>query len=220
MASSVSENDTQNDEVLVQRAREGDGEAFGKLVERHHANCVNVATFILRDRAEAEDEVQKACWNALRHLDQYRDRGGPGFSAWLSRIVKNQCLMLIRTRSRARLVHLDAVFNRERGCRLELPSVDSDAEKKLMEHQISEVLHRQIRLIPPLLRSVIVLRDVEELSMSAVAARLQITIPAAKSRLLRERQELRERVLAHCSNKGKGRACLHHVRTLHTSATV
>ena len=218
MSGSECDNDTQNDRVLVQRAREGDREAFGKLIERHYGSCVNIAAYILRDRAEAEDEVQKACWNALRHLDQYCDQG-IGFSAWLTRIVKNQCLMLIRVRSRARWVHLDADVIRERGRRIELPSKDSDAEQALMAHQMREMLHREIRLIPSLLRNVIVLRDVQGLSMSTVAAELQITVAAAKSRLIRARRELRERVLAHSSNVG-GRACVRQAHILGGSATV
>ena len=189
---------TQNDEELVERAREGDKDAFGKLIERYHAKCINIATFILRDRAEAEDMVQKAYCSAFCHLDQYQD--GPGFDCWLLRIVKNQCLMLIRVRSQARLVYIDDA-DRERGRPFELVSKDRDAEQDLAEREMCEVLHREIRRIPPLMRNVLVMRDVEELPMTAVAGQLHITVAAAKSRLLRARHELRQRVLLHGSSK-------------------
>ena len=208
---------TQNDEELVERAREGDKNAFGELIERYHAKCINIATFILRDRAEAEDMVQKAYCSAFCHLDQYQD--GPGFDCWLLRIVKNQCLMLIRVRSRARLVHIDADINRERRRPVELTSQDSDTEEDLMEHEMREVLHREIGRIPPLLRNVLVLRDVQELPMSDVAAQLQITVAAAKSRLLRARQELRERVLVHCSSKER-RASVANKNTLRVRSAI
>jgi len=93
----------QFDEELANRACNGDKDALSEVIERHHASCINIATFILRDRSEAENEVKKAYWRAFNHLDQYHP-GGPGFSAWLQRIVTNQCLMLIRVRSRARLM--------------------------------------------------------------------------------------------------------------------
>jgi len=195
---------TQSDEDLVKRTREGDSGAFGELIERHHASCVNIATFILRNRAEAEDELQKAYCKAFQHLDQYHDQDGPGFRSWLLRIVTNQCLMVIRVRSRARFVSVDAFSDRERRHPAELASADADAEQEFMQHQMRDVLHREIGRIPPLLRSALVLRDVQELSMAKVAAELQITVAAAKSRLLRARQELRERVLVHCSSKERG----------------
>ena len=194
----------QSDEQLVEKARGGDMDAFGELIERHHANCINIATFILRDRAEAQDEVQKAYCNAFSHLDQYHE--GPGFACWLLRIVKNQCLMLIRVRSRARLVYIDADADRKRSRPFELASNDLDAEQNLAEQEMCEMLQREIRRIPPLLRNVLMLRDVEELSMADVAGQLHISVSAAKSRLLRARHELRERVLPHCSSKERRRS--------------
>jgi RNA polymerase sigma-70 factor (ECF subfamily) len=62
---------------------------------------------------------------------------------------------------------------------------------------VATVLHQEINRIPPLLRNVFVLRDVKELPMPEVAERLGISVAAAKSRLLRARQELRARMLKH-----------------------
>jgi RNA polymerase sigma-70 factor (ECF subfamily) len=147
----------------------------------------------LRDRVDAQDEVQKACCKAFEHLDQYQ--GGAEFMTWLLRIVSNQCLMLIRVRRRARFLYLDTDMGPERTGPLELRSIADDPERALLGNELSDVLHAEIRRIPPLLRSVLVLRDVHELPMPDVAARLKITIPAAKSRLFRARIELRERVI-------------------------
>jgi RNA polymerase sigma-70 factor (ECF subfamily) len=182
---------------LVAEARAGNREAFSVLINRHHRTCVNIASFILRDRSDAQDEVQKACFKAFEHLDQYH--GDAEFLTWLLRIVSNQCLMLIRVRRRVRYVYIDADTDRERSMPVELPSVAANPEGELINQEMHEVLQREVRRIPPLLRNVLILRDVEELPMADVAARLQITLPAAKSRLLRARIELRERVKRHCS---------------------
>ena len=191
-----SENCFQSDSDLVAMAREGNKDAFGQLIIRHHQTCVNIATFILRDRGEAQDEVQKACCKAYQHLDQYH--GGAEFLTWLLRIVVNQCLMLIRVRRRTRFLYIDGDTDREKSAPIELPAVAPDPEAQMMDHELLNVLQREIRRIPPLLRNVLMLRDVQELPMTDVAERLQITVPAAKSRLLRARRELRERVMRHC----------------------
>jgi RNA polymerase sigma-70 factor (ECF subfamily) len=68
--------------------------------------------------------------------------------------------------------------------------------------QLREVLRREIQCIPALLRNVVLLRDVEELPIVEVADRLGISVSAAKSRLLRARLELRQRVLKHCGASG------------------
>lgn len=193
----------QSDSELVALARHGSQEAFGELIKRHYQSCVNIATFILRDRGEAQDEVQKACCKAYLHLDQYH--GDAEFLTWMIRIVVNQCLMLIRVRRRTRFLYIDAEPDRERSAPIELPATVPDPEEEVIGHELREVLQREIRRIPPLLRNVLMLRDVHELPIGDVAERLKITVPAAKSRLLRARLELRDRVIRLCGRSRQGR---------------
>jgi RNA polymerase sigma-70 factor (ECF subfamily) len=192
----LAETETRTDFELLALSRNGDRDAFGRLVSKHYGNCLNLATFILRDRAEAEDEVQKACWKAFEHLHQYL--GEAEFSTWLLRIVVNECRMLMRGRRRERFAYLDSDRTANGGRPMELPSLDADPEQDFIKREMLEVLHREIRCIPQFLRDVILLRDVEEIPMSDVAERLGITVSAAKSRLLRARGELRERVMLRC----------------------
>jgi RNA polymerase sigma-70 factor, ECF subfamily len=180
------------DAELVARTRTGNREAFNVLLARHYRICLSTASLILRDRGDAQDEVQEACFKAFEHLDQYR--GEAEFRSWLVRIVSNQCLMLIRSRRRAPFLYLDADSDREGSMPAELASVTADPEHEFMGHEMREILQREIDRIPPLLRKVLVLRDVQDLPMLDVAAHLNITVPAAKSRLLRARIELRERI--------------------------
>jgi RNA polymerase sigma-70 factor (ECF subfamily) len=193
-------NNDHSDADLVESARQGDKQAFGELVKRHHHWCVGLASGILRDRGDAEDEAQNAYWNAFQHLDQFQ--GDAEFSTWLARIVVNQCLMFIRTRRRARFLHLDAGIPGYPSGSIDLPSWRPDPEGEVGSRQLREVLEREIRCIPALLRNVVLLRDVEELPILEVAHRLGITVSAAKSRLLRARIELRQRVLRHCGASG------------------
>lgn len=189
------------DDQLVTRSQAGDQAAFEELVKRHENTCIKLAVSILRDVSEAEDEVQNSLWKAYSRIGQFQQDSK--FSTWLSRIVVNQCLMRLRKAKRARLVHLDEPLHPESSLNgLELPCLEAGPEKDLAGREVKEVLHQEVRRIPPALRKVLELRDVQELPMPEVASRLGISPPAAKSRLLRARQELRNRMRKHKGSDG------------------
>jgi RNA polymerase sigma-70 factor (ECF subfamily) len=188
------------DEDLVARAQRGDQTAFTELVERHQGNALKLALSILRDKADAEDEVQNACWKAFEHLKQFNQDAK--FSTWFSRIVVNQCLMRLRKAKRAKLLYMDDTQLGEETVTLELKDASPSPEDQLGDREVAEVLEHEINRIPPLLRKVFLLRDVEEVEMPEVAERLGISVAAAKSRLLRARLELRERLRKHQSSLG------------------
>ena len=194
------EGEEQTDEVLVNKARTGDERAFGELIKRHWRNCLKRASMILRNRSDAEDEVQNTFWKALQRLDQFRGEGS--FSAWLNRIVENQCLMRIREDQNARFVYLDE--STDSNVRLELVSQRASPEDALGLDEVLVLLRREVSRMPPLLRNVMVLRDLDQLPMPDVAKRLGLSVPATKSRLMRARTELRARVARHCGRKGAG----------------
>jgi len=191
---------TLTDHQLVVMAKQGDRDAFGELIQRHRRRCANLATSILRHRGEAEEETQNACWKAFQHIDQFH--GDAQFSTWLLRIVENQCLMLIRQRRLAQFVHLDDLDPERGKGPTQLPTPDADPEGELGRQQVLRVLQAEIHSIPPLLRKVLVLRDVEEMPVNDLASLLGITVAAVKSRLLRARAELRQRMLRHCTRTG------------------
>jgi RNA polymerase sigma-70 factor (ECF subfamily) len=194
-----------DDHGLVDLARGGDKDAFGELTRRHWRKCVDLATFFLRNRGDAEDEVQNAFSKAYSHLSQYE--GDAEFKTWLTRIVENQCLMLLRVRRRTRFVYLDESINNVDSPPMELPACGPDPEGQFGFEQVTDVLRREIRRIPPMLRNVMMLRDIQELPMVDVAEQLGITVPAAKSRLLRARAELRSRLVKHTA-RGRGLSAL------------
>lgn len=185
---------------LVDLAKDGDRDAFGELINRHRRRCTNLATAILRNRGDAEEETQNACWKAFKHIDQFH--GQAEFSTWLLRIVENQCLMLIRQRRIAQFVHLDDLDPERRNASTQLPAPDADPEGALGKQEVLRVLQAEIRAIPPLLRKVLELRDVDEMPVGDLAAVLGITVAAVKSRLLRARAELRKRMQRHCTQTG------------------
>ena len=179
----------QSNEELLRRSRLGEQDAFTELIQRHHSTCIKIATCILRDRDEAKDEVQQALWKAYLHLDQLQ--GGERIDAWLVSIVKRECLMLLRVERRMPMLYLD---DRRGHRRVELRSNNTNPEEEVMNRELIAMTRREVHLMPRLLREVLVLCDFEELSIREAAQRLQVSIRAAKSRLLRARQELRRRM--------------------------
>src|SRR5438270_9272375 len=83
-----------SDDVLVEHCTNGDEGAFDELMKRHHPTAIKVAYSIVRNRQDAEDEVQNAFWKAYKHMGQFNRESK--FSTWLTRIVVNQCLMKLR----------------------------------------------------------------------------------------------------------------------------
>jgi len=189
-----------SEEILVALSRQGNVEAFGQLIQRHYNPCLKRALSMMRNRGDAEDEVQNTFWKAFHRLEQFRGEGS--FAAWLGRIVENQCLMRIREARQSQFVYLDETS--ESNVRLELVGQTPSPEDQLGDHQVEDLLRKEISRIPPLLRNVMLLRDVQQLPMSAVAERLGLSIPAAKSRLMRARVELRSRLMKHCGRRGQG----------------
>ncbi len=185
------------DDELVLLAQQNDSEAFGELMRRTSPASLRLAMSILRDRNEAEDEVQNSYLNAWRHVSRFQREAK--FSTWMSRIVANQCLMRLRKLRAARFVYLDDAGPDEDIRPMEVADKRATPEAGFGGDEISTLLHREIAKLPPLLKGVLVLRDVQELSTEEIAGQLGITASAVKSRLLRARAELRNRMEKYCS---------------------
>lgn len=190
------------DNELIRLSQSGEPDAFSELTRRNYAVSLRLAVSILRDREEAEDEVQNAYWKAFRHIGQFHFDAR--FSTWITRIVVNQCLMRLRSARRASWLYLDGSPNSDERGPVELTDGELTPESRFGAGELASLVRREIRLIPPMLRKVFELRELEELPMQEVAERLGITVAAAKSRLLRARTELRTRLSKHCGIKGLG----------------
>jgi len=187
------------DDALVSLCQEGDQASFDELMRRHQMSAMKVAVSIVRDRQDAEDEVQNAFWKAYEHINQFQRDAK--FSTWLTRIVVNQCLMRLRQMRRARFAYIDDT-EADDVAAADLKDIRPTPENLLGVTQVASVLHLEISRTPPLLRNVFLLRDVENKPMPEVAAKLGISVAAAKSRLLRARAELRSRMRRHYGDIG------------------
>jgi RNA polymerase sigma-70 factor (ECF subfamily) len=110
--------------------------------------------------------------------------------------------MRIRETRQSQFVYLDETT--DSNVRLELVGQGSSPEDQFGDHQVADLLQKEISRIPPLLRNVMLLHDVQRLPMSEVAVQLGLSVAAAKSRLMRARVELRSRLMKHCGRRGQG----------------
>ena len=178
---------------LVNAARGGDIGAFEELVRKYDRNVFRIANHITQNREDAEDVVQDAFLKAFQNLGQFQ--GQSKFYTWLVRIAVNEALMRLRRRRPERMVSLDEDINTgEDTIPREVADWAPNPEQLYNQGELREILQKTIQGLPPSFRTVFVLRDVEGLSTEETADALNLSIPAVKSRLLRARLQLRERL--------------------------
>jgi RNA polymerase sigma-70 factor (ECF subfamily) len=188
---------------LVQAARKGDLEAFSQLVKRYDRNIFRIAQHITHNEEDAEDVVQDAFLKAFQNLAQFQ--GNSKFYTWLVRIAVNEALMKLRRRRTDKTVSIDEDVETEEGSMpRELADWSPNPEQLYRQSELSDILKKTIQGLPPGFRTVFVLRDVEGLSTEETADMLGLSIPAVKSRLLRARLQLRERLAKYFKSKRGG----------------
>jgi RNA polymerase sigma-70 factor, ECF subfamily len=181
------------EQALVQAAKRGEVAAFEDLVRRYDRNVFRIAQHITQNREDAEDVVQDAFLKAYENLDQFQ--GQSKFYTWLVRIAVNEALMKLRKRRPERMVSLDEeVKTEDDALPREVADWTPNPEQQYTQAELRDILSRTIQGLPPGFRTVFVLRDVEGLSTEETAEALDLSIPAVKSRLLRARLQLRERL--------------------------
>src|SRR5437868_1089691 len=197
-------NEPVSDEMaLVNAAKAGDVTAFEELVRRYDRNVFRIAQHITQNREDAEDVVQDAFLKAYSNLEQFQ--GQSKFYTWLVRIAVNEALMKLRRRRPERMVSLDEdVKTDEDSLPREVADWSPNPEQQYSQAELREILSRTIQGLPPGFRTVFVLRDVEGLSTEETAEALDLSIPAVKSRLLRARLQLRERLSRYFQRRDGG----------------
>lgn len=188
---------------LVDRAKTGDMAAFAELVRRYERRIYRMARQITQNDEDAEDVLQESFLKAFEHLDSFQ--GQSKFYTWVTRIAVNESLMKLRKRKSDRTVSLDEnIETDEEPIVREIAVWDDTPESKYSQEELRQILERAIDSLKPIFRTVFILRDVEELSTEETAEVLGLSVAAVKSRLLRARLQLRERLTRVFKRKGDG----------------
>jgi RNA polymerase sigma-70 factor (ECF subfamily) len=190
-----------DESALVAKAREGDLSAFNELVNSYSRKIFRLAKHITQNDEDAEDVLQETFLKAFEHLPDFQ--GQSKFYTWIVRIAVNESLMKLRKRKSDRSVPLDEpVDTGEDTVVREIAVWEENPEQKYSREELGQILDEAVEGLRPAFRTVFVLRDIEELSTEETAEALGISVPAVKSRLLRARLQLREKLTRFFKRKG------------------
>ena len=180
-----------NESTLIAACRNGDKAAMNELFGRHYLSCLRLARGILRTDAECEDVVQAAYFSAFRHLQHFR--GDASFKTWITRIVINQCRMLLRDpRRRLAWISLDDPDGGPPP--VMFASTAPNPERSALIQETASALSDAIANLPHNMREVFKLCAVSGVPVQEAADSLGVSLAAAKSRLFRAHARLRTRL--------------------------
>jgi RNA polymerase sigma-70 factor (ECF subfamily) len=193
------------DIALVARAKAGDSAAFEQLIRQYDRQIFRTALHITQNREDAEDITQDVFFKAFQKLEQFQ--GNSKFSTWLVRIAVNESLMRLRKRKTSKTVSMDQdVETAEGSIPRDFAEWRPNPEQNYSQSELADILRKTIAGLPPGFRTVFTLRDIENLSTEETAEALGLSVPAVKSRLLRARLQLRERLSRHFRQNKEGPA--------------
>jgi RNA polymerase sigma-70 factor (ECF subfamily) len=183
-----------NEPALLSAAQHGNNEAFSVLVRQYRNNIYRLAFKITQNHEDAEDSLQEALLKAYCNLDSFQ--GGSRFYTWLVRITMNEALMKLRKRRSSRQLPLEDVISPgvENPAPREFEDKHANPETQYAEVELHEALSDALRSVSPRLSNAFVLRNVEDFSVKETAERLGLSVAAVKSRLVRARARLRQRL--------------------------
>ena len=187
-----------SDQQVIERILAGDIALYEIIMRRYNQRLYRVARSILRDDAEAEDVMQEAYVRAYQHLDQFA--GYSSFATWLTRIAVHEALR--RLPDRRRTMQMEEIDVDGEGS-MNVVETSSDPEQRASVAELGRLLEDAVLELPSHYRSVVMLRDVEEMSTAETAATLNLTEQNVKIRLHRGHAMMRSRLCERVGSQGK-----------------
>lgn len=195
--------EAEEDRALVERAQEGDREAFRQLVERHQRRAFAIAIGLVRDENDAREIVQEAFLRVFRSLERFQ--GGSSFFTWFYRIVTNLAIDHMRkpARREAELFDDPQIADDSDAFSFVARIDGADPADVVRRREIAARIQAALDDLPPYHRSVIIMREVEGMSYQEMAEAMQVSKGTIMSRLFHARQKL-QKALAECYREQLG----------------
>ncbi|KNZ70384.1 ECF subfamily RNA polymerase sigma-24 subunit [Thermincola ferriacetica] len=183
-----------SDEVLIAQSKEGDVEAFTKLVAKYENKVYTIAYRFFGNHADASDIAQEAFIRVYKSLHSFR--GNSAFLTWMYRVVTNVCKDELRKRAREKTVFIEELMDNKKGSAMRkegsISKLPEDAViRKEWQQEVQEILNS----LSVEHRTVIIMRDIQGFSYEEIASMLQCSPGTVKSRLNRARHALKEKLL-------------------------
>jgi RNA polymerase sigma factor (sigma-70 family) len=171
--------------AVVDHVRQGNKEEFRHIIRECNQPLYRTAIVILKNESDAEDAIQTAYLKAYQHLQSFR--GESSFLTWITRILINECKMILRKKKGTTSLDHQEVMQK--------PSINENALDSLNKKQLNQLLERAVLDLPEKYRLVYVVREVNEFSTEKAAAMLGLTEENVKVRLHRAKSIIRESLL-------------------------
>jgi RNA polymerase sigma-70 factor, ECF subfamily len=180
----------EGERALVAEILAGNHERYYELIAPIERRVYYTAYAILRTEADAEEVSQEAILKGFRGLRTFR--GEARFSSWLLSIVANEARMRLRQRREVSLELLKSPDNEDEYTPIELAEWREIAVEALAQKELAAHLEEALEALPEIYREVLILRDIDGLTIAETSAALEISVPAVKTRLLRARLMARD----------------------------
>jgi RNA polymerase sigma-70 factor, ECF subfamily len=182
-----------SERALVSRAQSGNEEAFTELVRRHSGQVYGLSLNMLRNREDAEDNLQNVLVKAFHNIERFE--GNSQFSTWLVRITINEALMKLRKRNSERISDYQAISNNDDEPRA-FPEIEDTRQDLERQYMSKELARKVFHGLNPSLQDTFILQKAEGWTNRELAQALGITVSTVKSRIFRARVRLRQQLRA------------------------
>ncbi len=157
---------------------------------------------VLRNKEDAEDALQDSWFRAYRNLKSFEGRSS--FSTWLTRIVVNSALMILRKNRNVRGVSIDALGETDKASLIhKIRDASPNPEQSFMERERKKILSQAVCALRPRIRAVVEFGQLQDLSLKETARSLDISVEATKGRLFHARTALRKSAALRAIRKPK-----------------
>ncbi|MGL4791623.1 MAG: sigma-70 family RNA polymerase sigma factor [Anaerotignaceae bacterium] len=180
--------------TLIEKAQQGDSQAFGKLVQSHERFVYNVIYRMISNPEDAKDISQEVFIKAFKYIGKFD--GKASFSTWLYRIAVNACIDELRKRKGKDTVSVEAQLElEENSVKMQFADESSNVEDKIIAKEGLTLIKEAMEKISQEHKTIIVLRDIEGLSYAEIAEITETSLGTVKSRLARARKALKEIII-------------------------
>ncbi len=176
------------DEELIARFQDGDEQAYVELVNRYRDRLITFVYRFVNDMEKAEDIVQDTMMKLYTHRHFYRNIAK--FSTWIYTIAGNLAKTELRRKKRHKVTNLSHMSRDER--EYQLPSVEPETGDTVQGHFAEKQIQKAIQELPLHFRTVVILRDIQELSYEEISKIVDVPLGTVKSRINRARLQLQQ----------------------------
>ena len=174
------------DEQLIARFQSGDERAYIELVNRYRDRLINFVYPFLGDFEQAEDVVQETMLKLYEKKHYYREIAK--FSTWIYTIARNLANTELRKKKRRKTTYISRMTKDDR--QYDIPAIQADLNQNLQNEFIRDRIHAAIKELPEHFKTVIILRDIQELSYDDISNIVGVPLGTVKSRINRARLQL------------------------------